>query len=132
MAHKIAGQRSPGRLARLTLHCKVLYHIAEPTASRELRMSMKALHALATLAIGVTFGIVWLKAFWNDPRRVPAAVIAAPLAAGVLGLGPWIAYDFSVNHLAAAFSLMQAVFNAGVTAALLYRRGAATGAPATA
>ena len=132
MAHKIASRRSPRRPALWTLHYKVLYHMAEPTVPRDLRMSMKALHALATLAIGVTVGIVWLRAFWNDARRVPSAVLAAPLAAGVLGLGPWIAYDFSVNHLAAAFSLMQAVFNAGVTAALLYRRGAATGAPATA
>jgi len=49
-------------------------------------MSMRALHALATLVIGVTVGLVWLKAFWKDAGRVPAAVIAAPLAADVLGL----------------------------------------------
>ena len=94
-------------------------------------MSMKALHALATLVIGVTVGLVWLKAFWKDAGRVPAAVIAAPLAAGVLGLSHWIAYDFSLSHWAGDFSLMQAVFNAGVTVALLYRRGAAIGTPTT-
>jgi hypothetical protein len=94
-------------------------------------MSMKALHALVTLVIGVTVGIVWLNAFWKDPSRVPAAVIAAPLAAGVLGLGHWIAYDFSLGHWAGDFSLMQALFNGGVTATLLYRGGAVIGAPTT-
>jgi hypothetical protein len=94
-------------------------------------MSMKALHALATLVIGLAVGLVWLKAFWKDAARVPAAVIAAPFAAGVLGLGHWIAYDFSLEHWAGDFSLMQAVFNAGVAAALLYRRGTVGEAPET-
>ncbi|MBI2401667.1 MAG: hypothetical protein HYV20_02790 [Gemmatimonadetes bacterium] len=87
-------------------------------------MSMKALHALVTLVIGVTVGTVWLRAFWKDAGRVPAAVIAAPLAAAVLGLGPWIAFDLSLRHWAGDSSLIQAVFNAGVTGALFYRRGA--------
>lgn len=87
-------------------------------------MSAKAIHALLTLIIGVAFGIVWLRVFWNEPRRVPAAVVAAPLAAGVLGLGHWIAYDFAIGHWAGDFSLLQALFNALVTGALLYRRGA--------
>lgn len=87
-------------------------------------MSMKAFHALLTLVIGLAFGIVWLRAFWNDARRAPAAVIAAPVAAGVLGLGHWIAYDFSVQHWAGDFSLLQAIFNVAVTGALLYRRTA--------
>ena len=95
-------------------------------------MSMKALHALVTLVIGVTVGMVWLRAFWRDPGRVPAAVLAMPLAAGILGLGHWIAYDFSLSHWAGDFSLMQAVFNAGVVTALWYRRGAARGGPSTA
>ncbi len=85
-------------------------------------MSMKALHALLTLVIGVAFGIVWLRAFWNDTRRAPAAVIAAPVAAGVLGLGHWIAYDFSIRHWAGDFSLLQAIFNVAVTGSLIYRR----------
>jgi len=89
-------------------------------------MSMKAVHALVTLVIGVTVGIVWLRAFWNDARRVPATVLAAPLAAGVLGLGHWIAYDFSLSHWAGDFSLTQALFNAAVTGVLLYRRGTMT------
>ena len=92
-------------------------------------MSMKALHALTTLVIGVTVGLVWLRAFWRDPGRVPLGVIAMPLAAGILGLGHWIAYDFSLSHWAGDFSLIQAVFNAGVVTALLYRRGSALGAP---
>lgn len=95
-------------------------------------MGMKALHALATLVIGVTVGVVWLRAFCRDPGRVPGAVIAMPLAAGVLGLGHWIAYHFSLGHWAGEFSLMQAVFNAGVATALLYRRGAVGAAPKTA
>jgi hypothetical protein len=35
----------------------------------------------------------------------------------------------SLSHWAGDFSLMQAMFNAGVTVALLYRRGALVGAP---
>lgn len=86
-------------------------------------MSMKAIHAFVTLIVGCSVGLVWLRAFWHDARRVPAVVIAAPLAAGVLGLGHWIAYDFSLGHWAGDFSLLQAVFNTAVTAALFYRRG---------
>ncbi len=87
-------------------------------------MSIKAIHALTTLVLGVPIGAVWLRVFWHEARRVPALILAAPLAAGILGLGPWIAYDFSLGHWAGDFSLMQAVFNAAVTGALLYRRGA--------
>ncbi len=94
-------------------------------------MSMKALHALVTLLVGVAFGIVWLRAFWNDARRAPAPVIAAPLAPAVLGLGHWVAYDFSIQHWAGDFSLLQALFNIAVTVALLLRRSA-TSEPATA
>lgn len=86
-------------------------------------MSMKAIHAFVTLIVGCGVGLVWLRAFWHDARRVPAVVIAAPLAGGVLGLGHWIAYDFSLGHWAGDFSLLQAAFNAAVTAALFYRRG---------
>lgn len=35
----------------------------------------------------------------------------------------WIAYDFSLGHWAGDFSVLQAVFNAAVTTALLLRRG---------
>ena len=83
---------------------------------------MKAFHAALTLVLGSAVGVVWLRAFWYNARRVPAAVIAAPVAAGLLGLGHWVAYDFSVGHWAGDFSLLQAVFNVGVTVALLYRR----------
>jgi hypothetical protein len=86
-------------------------------------MSMKAFHAVLTLVLGSAVGVVWLRAFWYNAHRVPAAVIAAPVAAGLLGLGHWVAYDFSVGHWAGDFSLLQAVFNVGVTVALLYRRG---------
>jgi hypothetical protein len=85
-------------------------------------MSMKALHAVVTLVLGFTVGIVWLKTFWNDSHRVPAVILAAPVAAAVLGLGHWIAYDFSLGHWAGDFSLLQALFNVSVTAALLVRR----------
>lgn len=90
-------------------------------------MSPKALHAFLTLILGVAVGLVWLRTFWNDARRAPAAVIAAPLAAAVLGLGHWVAYDFSTGHWAGDSSLLQAVFNQVVTAALFYRRSATAG-----
>jgi hypothetical protein len=85
-------------------------------------VSVKALHALLTLVLGVAFGITWLRAFWNRPTSVSATVLLAPLAAALLGLGHWIAYDFSLAHWAGDFSLLQALFNSGVTALLLLRR----------
>ncbi|HYN81636.1 MAG TPA: hypothetical protein VES88_09060 [Gemmatimonadaceae bacterium] len=85
-------------------------------------MSMKALHALVTLVLGFAVGIVWLRTFWSDTHRVPPAILAAPVAAGVLGLAHWIAYDFSLAHWAGDFSLLQALFNISVAAALLMRR----------
>ncbi len=75
-------------------------------------MSMKALHALVTLVLGFAVGVLWLRTFWNDSHRVPAAVLATPVAAGMLGLSHW----------AGDFSLLQAVFNVSVTLALLARR----------
>jgi phosphoglycerol transferase MdoB-like AlkP superfamily enzyme len=89
-------------------------------------MSMKAMHAVLTLLIGSAVGIVWLRTFWHNTRRVPATVLAAPIAAGLLGLGHWVAYDFSLGHWAGDFSLLQAIFNVGVAFALFYRRGALT------
>ena len=83
---------------------------------------MKAAHAGLTLVIGLGFGLVWLRAFWNAPRTVPAAVLGAPIAAALLGLGHWVAYDFSLGHWAGDFSLLQAVFNVAVAGALLTRR----------
>jgi hypothetical protein len=91
-------------------------------------MSMKAMHAVLTLALGSTVGVVWLRAFWDNARRVPAAVLAAPIATGLIGLGHWVAYDFSIGHWAGDFSLLQALFNVGVAIALLYRRGVLTDA----
>lgn len=85
-------------------------------------MSMKALHALVTLVLGFTVGIVWLRTFWKDSHRVPAVILAAPAAAAVLGLGHWIAYDFSLGHWAGDFSLLQALFNVSVAVALLVRQ----------
>lgn len=85
-------------------------------------MSMKAFHALVTLVLGFTVGIVWLRTFWNDSHRVPAAILAAPVAAALLGLGHWVAYDFSLQHWAGDFSLLQALFNVSVAVALLMRR----------
>jgi hypothetical protein len=85
-------------------------------------MSMKAIHAMVTLVIGFAVGFTWLRVFWNNSRSAPAAVIAAPIAAGLLGLGHWVAYDFSLQHWAGDFSLMQAVFNTVVAGALLARR----------
>lgn len=85
-------------------------------------MSFKAAHAFVTLIVGVSVGVVWLRAFWSDPRRVPVAVLAAPAAAGLLGLAHWIAYDFSLGHWAGDFSLAQALFNFGVFTFLLIRR----------
>ena len=86
---------------------------------------MRALHALLTLVVGLGVGLVWLRAFWREPRRAPTAVVAAPLAAALLGLGHWVAYDFSLGHWAGDFSLMHAVFNAGVASVLLFRRSSA-------
>jgi hypothetical protein len=83
---------------------------------------MNALHALLTLIIGLGFGLVWLRTFWTDPRQASPLILAAPVAAALLGLSHWIAYDFSLRHWAGDFSLMQAVFNAAVATALLARR----------
>ncbi|MGQ0639329.1 MAG: hypothetical protein ACT4P6_00930 [Gemmatimonadaceae bacterium] len=85
-------------------------------------MSIKALHALLTLIVGLGFGVTWLRAFWNRPGSVSSVVLIAPLAAALLGLGHWIAYDFSLAHWAGDFSLLQALFNIGVTFLLLARR----------
>lgn len=85
-------------------------------------MSMKALHAVVTLVLGFTVGLAWLRTFWNDSHRVPAPILTAPVAAALLGLGHWVAYDFSLKHWAGDFSLLQAVFNVSVTLALLARR----------
>jgi hypothetical protein len=93
-------------------------------------MSPNAVHALATLVLGMTVGITWLRVFWNHPRGVPAAILAAPVAAGLLGLGHWVAYDFSLSHWAGDFSLLQAVFNVGVAGALLVRHGSPRHTPA--
>ena len=89
-----------------------------------MEMSAKAFHALLTLVVGAGVGVVWLRAFWHDARRAPASVVAAPVAAGLLGLGHWVAYDFALGHWAGDFSLLQALFNFTVAAALLYRRAA--------
>ena len=85
-------------------------------------MSAKAAHAVLTLFMGLAVGIVWLRVFWHTARQVPLVVILAPVAAGLLGLGHWVAYDFSIGHWAGDFSLIQAVFNIIVAAALLRRR----------
>lgn len=83
---------------------------------------MKAAHALATLILGLAVGVTWLRTFWRKPNAAPAAVIAMPLAAAILGLGHWVAYDFSLRHWAGDFSLLQAVFNVGVVILLFSRR----------
>ena len=83
---------------------------------------MKAAHAFLTLIIGVSVGAVWLAVFWRNPRRAPLAVLMAPVAAALLGLGHWVAYDFSLSHWAGDFSLLQAIFNVAVTGVLLARR----------
>ena len=85
-------------------------------------MSMKAFHAVVTLVLGFAVGIVWLRTFWNDSHRVPPAVLAAPIAAALLGLSHWVSYDFSLSHWAGDFSLLQAVFNISVAVVLLTRR----------
>ena len=83
---------------------------------------MKAGHALVTLILGFAVGITWLRTFWKNPNVAPPAVIAMPIAAAVLGLGHWVAYDFSIQHWAGDFSLFQALFNIGVATILLARR----------
>lgn len=83
---------------------------------------MKAAHAFATLILGLLVGIVWLKTFWHRPDSAPATIIGMPIVAALLGLGHWIAYDFSLAHWAGDFSLIQALFNIGVASTLLIRR----------
>lgn len=86
---------------------------------------MKAAHALVTLILGFAVGITWLRTFWRKPNAVSTAVLAMPLAAAVLGLGHWVAYDFSLRHWAGDFSLLQALFNVAVVLALFSRLSAA-------
>jgi hypothetical protein len=83
---------------------------------------MKATHAVVTLIVGLTVGMIWLKTFWRNPNSVPASIIAMPIAAAILGLGHWVAYDFAIGHWAGDFSLIQALFNVGVALALQNRR----------
>jgi hypothetical protein len=83
---------------------------------------MKATHALITLIVGLAVGIIWLRTFWRNPNSVPASVIAMPIAAAILGLGHWVAYDFAIGHWAGDFSLIQALFNIAVALTLLNRR----------
>ena len=83
---------------------------------------MRAFHALLTLIVGVSLGLVWLKAFWYNPDRPPLPILVAPAAAALLGLGHWVAYDFSLAHWAGDFSLFQAIFNFTVVGLLLHRR----------
>lgn len=91
-------------------------------------MSPNAAHAVLTLLLGLAVGGLWLRTFWRRPDAVPAAVLAAPAAVALLGLGHWVAYDFSLHHWAGGFSLAQAAFNLAVAAALLMRH--ANAAPA--
>lgn len=88
-------------------------------------MSAKATHAMLTLVLGIAFGVVWLRLFWSSARQTPVPVILAPIAVALLGLGHWVAYDFSLSHWAGDFSLLQAVFNVVVVAGLLRRRAIA-------
>lgn len=85
-------------------------------------MSPNAIHAVLTLVLGVAVGALWLRVFWRDPARAPAAVLAAPAIVALLGLGHWVAYDFSFSHWPGGFSLAQALFNVAVAAVLLVRR----------
>ena len=82
---------------------------------------MKAVHALLTLIVGLGFGVTWLRAFWHRPNTASTAVLCAPIAAALLGLSHWVAYDFSLGHWASDFSLLQALFNVAVTVVLLSR-----------
>ena len=63
-----------------------------------MEMSAKAFHALLTLLVGSAVGVVWVRAFWHRARLAPALVVAAPAAAGLLGLGHWVYYDFSLRQ----------------------------------
>lgn len=87
---------------------------------------MKAAHALVTLIVGLTVGITWLRTFWRNPNSVPASIIGMPIAAAILGLGHWVAYDFALGHWAGDLSLIQALFNVTVALALLNRRAERT------
>ena len=92
---------------------------------------MKAAHAFLTLVVGVSVGAVWLANFWRRPRDVSVPVLLAPVAAALLGLSHWVAYDFALGHWAGDISLLQALFNVTVAALLLLRRAGALapGAP---
>ena len=94
-------------------------------------MSAKAIHAIVSFFAGVSFGLVWLKVFWNGTREVPTIVLAAPIAIAILGLGHWVAYDFAIGHWAGDSSLLQAVFNVAVASALLVRANATNGVTPT-
>ncbi|MGQ0538272.1 MAG: hypothetical protein ACT4R6_04945 [Gemmatimonadaceae bacterium] len=85
-------------------------------------MSANALHAMLTLLVGLSVGALWLRLFWRKQPAVTSAPLLAPAAAGFLGLGHWVAYDFSLQHWAGDFSLAQALFNFAVTLVLLARR----------
>jgi hypothetical protein len=93
-----------------------------------LEVRMKVVGAFLVWIAGFGICLVWLRAFWHDPRRVPVPVLVAPLAAAVLGVGGWRSYDFSFGHWVGDISFVLAVVSIAVTAALLLKRLQAAGA----
>jgi len=83
---------------------------------------MNIAFAVLVWAVGFGMGVVWLRVFWQDPRRVPAAVVAAPLLAALFGLGGWRGYDFAFGHWVGDISFTLLVFSLAVAASLLFKR----------
>lgn len=83
---------------------------------------MRVYGALFVFTVGFGFCAMWLRTFWQAPRRVPAAVLAAPILAGALGIGGMREYDVQSGHWVSDISLVLLVTGVAVTGALLVKR----------
>ena len=87
------------------------------------------IYALLVWSVGFGFSLVWLGTFWHDSRRLPAAVLAAPLMVTVLGVRGWAGYDFQFGHWVGDVSVTMAVVALAVALTLLIRRSRPAPAP---
>jgi len=87
-------------------------------------MVMQTAFALFSWLAGFGMCLVWLLCFWPNPRRVPTLVLAAPVAAALLGLRGWASYDFAFGHWVGDISFLLLGASMATVVALFVRRSA--------